>query len=117
MPLLLPESLEASSEIVPGRVLRLAITRRGCTVVIWNIHNYGLSPELRLVAVQLGADMRHARERPDEVFVMAVGDFNLPLALWQIPQSRVALWRRVRAVVNVSAGKKMVPGAEAHDML
>ena len=74
---LLLGSTISSSPLVPGRVLRTCVAKGQCKWVIYNVHNHGISDlDLASVIEVLSADIQVARNRPNDVPVAVLGDFN-----------------------------------------
>eukprot|EP00959_Pyramimonas_sp_CCMP1952_P281755 5889264-Pyramimonas_sp.AAC.1 len=65
---------------VPGRVLnvRVKFESGDCWISHWNIHNFGLSRDLRTrVVLDIERDFEAARQSPDRALVIVAGDFNI----------------------------------------
>ena len=65
------------SEVVPGRVLRVAHTIAHRTFIHWNVHNYGMLAEsLTAVISLIQQDVDNALRSPDSMQVLLQGDMN-----------------------------------------
>ena len=78
--------------IVPGRIQRTVISRRDgtSTLVVFNIHNYGLSNrEIERARDIINSDRAKSIRSPREFFVFVNGDFNF-MAEGELPVNRAA---------------------------
>ena len=65
--------------IIPGRVSRTRWNKDNKTNVIWNLHNFGLSPaEKQDINRRLDTDRRAAQADPNNNALWVAGDFNFP---------------------------------------
>ena len=62
---------------VPGRVLRLAIAAGEYKLIVWNIHNFGISlVQFERMARRIKMDMKEHDLNPNKVLVTILGDMN-----------------------------------------
>ena len=76
-----------SQSLVGGRVLRVSLLKDGCEVVLYNVHNFGLTPaQLHDVSSSLAHDVDAALACPHECSLLVGGDFNF-LPTGEVPLS------------------------------
>ena len=62
---------------VPGRVLRLALSAGDYKMIVWNIHNNGLSlVQVERLARRIKQDLKEHELHPNTVLVTILGDMN-----------------------------------------
>eukprot|EP00959_Pyramimonas_sp_CCMP1952_P338360 7086088-Pyramimonas_sp.AAC.1 len=71
------------SELVPGRVLRVAIKARAdderpdTMLGVYNVHNFGLTAQqVSTISARISAEAEQAAMQPHKMTVIAMGDFN-----------------------------------------